>query len=77
MTRANEVNCPKCGWSLHADQALMSWLCGRSPNPLSCPSCGELIPSLRKGTYNNDKSAGRDIHASDVADSEISASTTG
>gem|GEM_PF-4420468 len=47
MATTKSINCPSCRSSVFSDQALIAWLSGKSPNPMSCPICGELVPELR------------------------------
>jgi|GEM_PF-6267182 len=54
---ARITSCLGCGAEFPSDEALIAWLKGKSPNPISCPECGELIPalSLRSRRYVSDR----------------------
>jgi hypothetical protein len=43
-----KIRCITCGMLFHSDEALMAWLSGKSPNPISCPGCGGLMPDLSR-----------------------------
>lgn len=45
--------CLACGTEFLSDEALIAWLKGKSPNPISCPKCGELIPALSLRSRRN------------------------
>ncbi len=56
IEKGEKAYCLSCGYEFSSDEALISWLNGKSPNPLSYPSCGELIPGLRwKSSRKDDK----------------------
>jgi hypothetical protein len=57
MASAKRARCPACGSIFLKDEALMSWLSGKSPNPLSCPVCGEFMPSLGWKNFGGDDGA--------------------
>jgi hypothetical protein len=48
MTKGRMIRCLGCGAEFSSEELLIAWLEGKIPNPISCPVCGDIEPSLMR-----------------------------